>query len=376
MNVTQRILELIRHQGPLSRAEIARRLGVSKPTVSAGVQLLLGAGLVREGGYAESEGGRRAILIDFNAEAGFVIGMDVGGSAARAALADLQGRVLASHQEPTGHGDAAALLAQLGGIKRRLTAQIGVDERRVLAVAVGTPGVIDPVLGMVRYAPNLPALEDPAFIHHIGEALGEQVSLENDVNMATLGEQWQGAGQGLSDFVFVSIGTGLGLGLMMDGRLYRGTAGRAGEFGYAPLLGQPDSNLEELLCGPTLARRHREAGGGGSPEEAFDEALAGRQPGKGVIEGFLEHLSLALATLASLLDPQAIILGGGVGSRCAPFLGELHAKLARLSPILPPLAVSTLRGEAGIYGALAVALQESRPLTLLEGGGEKITENS
>jgi predicted NBD/HSP70 family sugar kinase len=370
-----RILQLIRTSGPFSRAELARRTGLSKPTVSSLAAELLASGLIVETGLAQSEGGRRPVLLAFNDRAGFVIGMDVGGTTARACLATLQGEVLATVREQTAGSSSSFLTAQLRGLTEALCAQAQVPRARVLGVAIGTPGAVDPGSNRVRYAPNLSVLETPGFADALASALGLPVSLHNDVNLAAVGEQAHGAGQGTYTFVFVSIGTGLGFGLVVGGRLHRGEAGRAGELGYLRLSPHDPKTIEEVLCGAGIARRHAEAGGSGRVSDAFDEAEGGRDPGLGVITELFPYLAWLLSALGTLLDPERLILGGGIGQRFAAFAPQLTRSLAQLSPITPPLSFSALGDDAGLHGAVRVALSEAElhlVQSVRKGGEESI----
>lgn len=364
----QLVLDTVRTQGPISRPEIAKRLGVSKPTVSSMVQTLLRADLVVEDGLGPSSGGRPAILIAFNARAGFVIGMDIGGSTARAGIADLNGNVLKSVREDTDTGSEDRFVEQLRRLKARLIEGAPVPPEKVLAVAIGTPGVIDPNMQVVRHAPNLPLLEAPGLIDRLRAALGTALFLHNDVNLAALGERWRGAGRGVDDFAFVSIGSGLGFGLVMGGQLYQGCSGRAGEFGYTPVFAGAAATIEDVVAGPGIGRAHREAGGSGRPEDAFDEADAGIEPGASVIAAFLEQLGWLLAALSTLLDPSRLVLGGGIGRRCASHLAQLRDHVSKQTPFGPDIMVSHLEDDAGLIGAFAVALEESRPLLVRDAG--------
>ena len=362
------IAQLIRIHGRISRAELARQTGLSKPTVSSLVTDLLASNLVVETGLAESEGGRRAVLLAFNDRAGFVVGMDVGGTTARASLATLRGDVLVTLREPTTDAGPEALVAQLKGLITKVCHQAQIPSNQVLSVAIGTPGTIDPVSNQVRYAPNLRALETPGFAAMLASVLGLPVSLHNDVNLAALGEQAQGAGRKVDTFVLVSIGTGLGFGLVIGGQLHQGSAGRAGELGYLRLTPSASATIEDVLCGPGIARRHVAAGGSGRVEDVFDEAERGEEPGLGIVTELISYLAWLLSALGTLLDPELLILGGSVGRRFHAFAPRLAGSFEQLSPITPPLAFSELGDAAGLCGAVSKALTEAEPL--LYGGGD------
>ncbi len=243
----------------------------------------------------------------------------------------------------------------------------------MLGVAIGTPGAVDPVSGHVRYAPNLDVLESPGFATTLASVIGMPVSLHNDVNLAAVGEQAHGEGRGVSTFAFVSIGTGLGFGLVVGGKLHRGSAGRAGELGYLRLTPQSLKTIEDVLCGPGIALRYAEAGGSERAADAFDEAERGQEPGRSVITDLIPHLAWLLSVLGTLLDPERLILGGSIGRRFHAFEPLLVRSFEHLSPITPPLAFSQLGDDAGLHGAVSMALAEAEPL-LYKGGGPRRQE--
>jgi glucokinase len=355
----QVVVDLLRREGPLSRAEIARRCEVSKPTVSGIVAGLLEAGLVVEGGREAQPSGRPGRLLAFNGAAGYVVGADVGGTSTRAVLADLEGRTVAVLREPTDGRSPEALVAQLSGLARRLAADGGVTGR-VAAVAIATPGVIDPARRTIALAPNLRALEADGFLDRLEAELGLPLTTLNDVNAATLGELHEGAAAGLRDVAYVGIGTGLGCGLVLGGELRSGFGGRAGELGLLPYPPGADTTLEDAVSGAGLRRRHAGFGGSGGPEAAFAEADHGREPGASLIDAFLDDLAWALAAVSTLVDPQRIVLGGGIGLRCASRLGDIRARLARLAGFDVDVALARLGDEAGLRGAVATALEPAR----------------
>lgn len=367
--LSQRIVELLRTKGPLSRAELSRLGGVSKPTVSSVVKTLLKANLVFEDGMRDSIGGRPARLLHFNARVGYVIGMDIGGTKARASVADLLGNVLASTSEPTQASHLDAFVAQVQALCRTLLDEINVSEDDLKTIVIGTPGVVNPATGQLEYAHNLPALQEHDALATLHAVFEQPLLIFNDVNLAALGEHWNGAVKNVDDFVFISIGTGLGFGIVHQGELFQGSQQRAGEFGYIPYPPGGRTTLEDVVSGPGIARRHCEAGGSGRPEDIFAEASQNESPGNRIVQDFLDDLAWMIAGVATLLDPQHVVLGGGIGVRCGPYLAALQQRTAELTPIVPKIVVSKLLGDAGLYGAIATALLENRSVaSWLEGG--------
>ena len=380
----QSVVDLLRREGPMSRATIARRCGVSKPTASHVVEILLRAELVIERGHDVAGNGRPGRLVAFNGDAGYVVGMDVGGTTTRAVLANLEGTVVRTIREPTESESPARLVAQIARIVDALadgatpdgatldgaTADAAATANRVLEVAIGTPGVVDRTNRRISIAPNLPALESEGFLDRLEEAVARPLSVMNDVNAATLGELRDGAGATVTDLAYVSIGTGLGFGLAIAREIHHGVGGRAGELGLLAYPPGGTTSLEDHLSGAGVRRRHTRAGGSGNPEDAFLEAEEGREPGASVIAAFMSDLNWALTLVATLIDPDRIVLGGGIGLRCAPHLDTIRASVARSTGYPVDVAVAELGDDAGLMGAVASALEPARSVERLLGGGQ------
>ncbi len=227
------VLEAIRSGAPISRAEISRRAGISKPTVSLALQSLLDAGLVREA-TSEPDGPRYgAVFFEPVPEAALVLGLDVGGRFLRGAICDLRGDVRARLDVEIDGSDAGRVLDQIADLRTRLVTATGLDGALVNGAVVGVPGVVDAERRRIALATSVAGLEGDTFGGDLEQRLGLSVSLENDVNLAALGEHWQGVARGVDDFLFLSIGTGMGAGLVLRGELHRGHNGAAGEVDFA-----------------------------------------------------------------------------------------------------------------------------------------------
>src|SRR2546423_220905 len=317
------VLDLIHGQGPLSRAQVARVSGLSKPTVSLALTGLLEADLVREVGKSRGGGGRGPLLYDLTPAGGWVVGVDIGRKWVRAAIADIAGTIVARRDERARVTSAGTLIGQVGATARRLAAEAGVDWSQVTHATLGSPGVFDPVHGYVAMAPNLPGWGRSGLVQAVREELGTNVSFENDVNLAALAERAFGLGRNVQNFVFLSIGTGIGMALMIDGRLYRGAHGAAGEVAYMP-LGKGDPRdpanrrrgaFEEAAAAAGIVRAARRLGMRPplTPERIFIAARRGNGTAGRVVQGEAALFSLAIATVTPVLVPELVILGGGVG---------------------------------------------------------------
>lgn len=362
------VLELIHRRGPLSRAQVARVSGLSKPTVSLALTGLLDARLVREVGRSRGERGPSALLYELNPSAGWVAGIDVGRVWVRAAIANIAGSVVARRDERARVSSAKTLIGQIGAMARRLAAEAGVRWPDVAQAVLGSPGVFDPVHGYVAMAPNLPGWGRHGLVEAVREELGTNVTFENDVNLAALAEREHGHGRNVDSFVFLAVGTGIGMALVIDGSLYRGAHGAAGEVAYLPLgMGDPrdPSNrrrgaFEEAAAAAGVVRIARKVGytAGTTAEKIFTAAKRGDAAAIKVVRLEAEQLAMAIATITPVLDPELVILGGGIGRNGGDQLLEpIEQELRRLLPFRPRVVVSALSEDAVLQGAIATALE-------------------
>jgi predicted NBD/HSP70 family sugar kinase len=364
------VLDLIHRQGPLSRAQVARVSGLSKPTVSLALTGLLESRLVREVGRSRGERGPSALLYELNPMSGWVVGVDVGRKWVRAAIADIAGNVLVRRDEHAKVRSANTLIGQVGAIARRLAAEAGVKWAQVTHTTLGSPGVFDPAHGYVAMAPNLPGWGRTGLVQAVREELGTNVTFENDVNLAALAERAHGLGRNVQNFVFLSIGTGIGMALVIDGQLYRGAHGAAGEVAYMPIgRGDPrdPSNrrrgaFEEAAAAAGIIRTARRLGMRPplTPERIFVAARRGNAPAVRVVQAEAALLSLAIATVTPVLDPELVILGGGIGRNGDLLVEPIERELRQLLPFRPRVAVSALGEDAVLRGAVATALEIAR----------------
>src|SRR5215211_3820224 len=229
------LLGYLRRAGPSSRPELARIAGLSKPTVSQALANLESAGLVRPVGPATPSLGRTAMLYEVDPTAGYVVGVDIGRAWIRVAAADLSGEIVARRDERNRARSATALVKSVGEVAHEVIAAAGLTWEQVAHTVVGGPGVFDPDSDRLSLAPNVPGWSRPGVMSTLREALRPTVTLDNDANLAAVGERTYGSGRDARTFVYVSVGTGIGMGVIIDGELYRGAHGAAGEVGYLPL---------------------------------------------------------------------------------------------------------------------------------------------
>jgi predicted NBD/HSP70 family sugar kinase len=367
----QAVLEAIFREGPITRPEISSATGLSKPTVGAAVSRLEQAGMIRALGPQHGRRGRSPIAYVVRDNAGFVVGIDIGGTNIRAGAADVFGEPIGDEQQPTTHLGGRAVATQVLEIAGRVAERAGSTHDRILAIGVSTPGVVDQQSGIARLAFNVTedGMLDP--LSAIGGRFGVPVLIDNNVNLAALGEKSFGLARGVSTMVFIGVGAGVGMGIIMDDDLVRGAHGGAGEIGYLPLVGDPfdprhrlHGGLEDEVGAAGILAAFSVARAAGDPDassaqEVFELASRGDAGARSVVEHVAARLGAAIATVCAILDPELVVLGGGIGS--SPLLlSPVRGAAAALVPMTARVETSRLGERAALQGAIAVALHAAR----------------
>jgi predicted NBD/HSP70 family sugar kinase len=360
------VLEQIRADAPISRAEISRRAGISKPTVSLALESLVGAGLVREVAHDPDGPSYGAVFFEPVQEAALVLGLDLGARFLRGAICDLEGRLRARQDVELATPDADSAFASIGSLRDSLVAASGLDADALDGAVVGIPGAVDSVSGRVSLVENVRGLEGRDLRAELTSRLGIPVTIENDINLAAVGERWRGIAQGVDDFAFLSIGTGLGCGVILRGELHRGHNGAAGELDYVragfgdefdPCAGAVSALAASLVgsngTGTSLA----------PPFDAraiFAAARQGDETATAVVGEESRRIALHVVPLAAVTDVALVVLGGGLGANGDLLLGPVRERLSEWLPYPPRVEVSTLGDAAVLTGALAVGLRAAR----------------
>jgi len=363
---TRRIVaEALLHNAPISRADLARTTGLSKQTMSLVIAELERAGWVQAVGIATGGIGRNAVNYEVARDAAYSLGVDVGASKVVAAIADLLGKIVAEAADPTDPRGGRHVLRQIRSLSDRLALENGLDASRIRSVVVGTPGVVDLATGALSLIPNISGLSDISVTRTLAEHYGQEVAIENDVNLAVLGEAWQGCARGCENAAFLALGMGVGLGLIINGKLVRGSAGAAGEIAYLPIGAQTRSSdalavgAFELEVGAAgILRRYHAIGGKpvATVQEVFAALAAGDEAASLVLDATAETIALAIAALQSILDAELVILGGGIGIRPELVMrvqGRMSAVFARKVAI----RASALGARASLVGAVSLAVR-------------------
>ncbi len=293
----------------------------------------------------------------------FIAGVDLGASNVRVVIANADGEVEARRASAYAGGTPEEVLAGIGRTIDDLVRGVWVGAR-VAAIGVCLPGSVDPSEGTVSTAANLPGWGEVRIGRLLGGARGVPVAMENDANAAAVGERWLGAAQGLDDFVFVAMGTGIGAGVVLGGRLHRGAHFLAGEVAFFPMTREQLHHHDWSHClegdagGRAYAAKAVELlGEGARPGEFFDAAAAGDERASAWLRETQDELAMAVVDIAALLDPQAIIFGGGVAmAQGERLLGPVREAALRCLPAQPAIVLSALGADAQILGAVRLAL--------------------
>jgi predicted NBD/HSP70 family sugar kinase len=253
------------------------------------------------------------------------------------------------------------VLDAAGGLCERLVAATGLPADRIDSAVVGIPGVIEARTGRVQLAENVPGLEGTRFGQDLQARLGLPVSVDNDVNLAALGEQWLGVARGVDDFAFLSVGTGLGAGLVLRGELHRGHHGAAGEVDWA--LGAGIERDTDPCAGAVsaLARDLAAAGRQATTLMApypvpaiFEAARRGDPLAREVVREEARRIALHVSPIAAVADVALVVLGGGIGVNGDLLLEPVRTLLVERLPYPPRVETSSLGDAAVLSGALAV----------------------
>ncbi|HEX4751958.1 MAG TPA: ROK family protein [Solirubrobacterales bacterium] len=289
-----------------------------------------------------------------------VLGVDLGGTYLRAAAADDRREIHAEVSEEVGEMTASRLVDRIVELAEDLC------DGSLDAITVGLPAPVS-WSGEVGHVVNLPALSGMPVGPMLERELGLPVVVENDVNLAALGEQRSGSAGGTEDMVFIGVGTGVGMGIVAGGRILHGAHGGAGELGRLPLDAERVGTgpgelgpLEEVAGGAGLARRwsahiSRDADG----REVYAAAAAGDPVAVGLLESQAAALAMGVRAVHALLDPELVVFGGGIGSRPDVFRSVEQVLASRPLP-LPSLAQSILGDRASLLGAVEAALDATK----------------
>ena len=374
----ERVVRAVRLAGSLTQAEIARTTGLSAATVSNIVRELRDNGTVQV--TPTSSGGRRARSVALSGDAGIVVGVDFGHSHLRVAVGNLAHQVLAEQSEPIDvDASASQGFDRAEQLVARLVESTGISRDKVLGVGLGVPGPIDVESGTLGSTAILPGWSGINPRQELTDRLGVPVQVDNDANLGALGELVWGGGRGVKDLAYIKVASGVGAGLVVDGRIYRGPGGTAGEIGHITL----DESGPVCRCGNrgcletfTAARYVLELLRGSHGEGLTIPKMVqlGREGDPGcrrVIGDVGRHIGMGVASLCNILNPSRVVLGGDLAEAGELVLGPIRESVSRYAIPSAAQRLSVVPGALGaraeVLGALALVLSEMGDSTLLDG---------
>lgn len=333
------IQAIVAANAPVSRAELARELGLSKQTLSEITSLLEQSQWIQPVGRKQGALGRAAVSYELNPNACYVVGAILEGEQYTIGLADMRGNLRSKKEgklTPKAQSDSAALSDCLVNLVHGLVEDAGISGDLVRHMVIGCPGVVDQVSMHVHHSPNLPSLQGLDLRNILSHKFNCAVQLDNDLNLHAYGEYRYGCSQKTLSSVFIGLGSGIGMGIMLDKQIWRGARGGAGEIGYMPVDRQPQS---------AEARRR-------GALECSLSAIDGPQ----AADALARDCAFALACIVPILDPEIVVIGGTKGDD-----PELHARLGgwldKFSVEKINVRRSALGADAGLRGAIAMGVQ-------------------
>lgn len=360
------VLKSIEKNGSISRADICKIIGLTAPTVSDIVKDLIERGIVDEIGKGDSSGGKKPILLELNPKAAYMLAVDLGREdGIRAALMDLSNNIVEERPGPKIELLKGKELKQALNITvNDLIKEGDVPSGKILGICIGVPGIIDFKMKKITIAPYLNwevSLQDLAL-----EEIEIPTTIENDVNLMALGERAKGIAQGVNNFVFIGERIGIGAGIVTNGKLYTGANNAAGEVGYLLIDLKYDYKdnkgygcFEKLASYKAIMERARKKMVDKTVRavDVFEVAARGNSIAIGIVRETLKFLAYGISNICCVLDPELVVIGGGISILPDDFLEEIRANIRDVIPLLPRIEFSKL-GEDGVLVGAAVKVLE------------------
>jgi predicted NBD/HSP70 family sugar kinase len=367
-----RIVDALRHDGPASRADIARQTGLSPSTVSSVIAELQSAGLVVESTLAPAgRQGRPAAQLTLDPSGGAAVGLDFDHDKIRVAVSDLARTVLAEASVRVDvDQDATEALEQASELVARVLDEGGVDPDQVIGAGMALPGPVDHARGALHQSPILSGWAGVDAASELERRIGFPVHLDNDANLGALAEVTLGAGRSVRSAAYVQMSSGIGAGLIVDGRPYHGHRGIAGEIGHVLVDEQGlicrcgnRGCLETLASGPAMLALLRPSHGELTVDRMIEMARDGDPGGRRVIADAGRAVGQVVAGLCNLFNPEMVVVGGDLSAAGELLLDPLRESIDRYALPAATEKLEVVAGELGeranLLGALALAIAQS-----------------
>lgn len=382
-----KVLNLIRERGGISRADLAKKSGISAPTITRIVDSLIREeGLVRDVGEGVSSGGRKPVLLEFAGLDNFVIGIDLGSTSIYGVLANLNAEIIADVSCPTGVGEGFALvMKRTREVITELLHDSAIQGKRIFGIGIAVAGLINRYKNVIEYSPDF-HWRNADIIAALQPGIDIPIIFDNVTRVMALGERCYAVGSKVKNFIVVNIGYGIGAGIIIDGKPFYGPRGMAGEFGHitleknSPVLCECGNHgcLEALASGRAIAEAAREALENGTASMLtemcggqYDEITAamvaeaanrGDRPAQRIFYQAAEYIGIGISGLVNLFSPEMVIIGGGVAQAgdllfdtVRHIVAERSMQAITRNLIIRPASFGS---KAAVMGAVALILNE------------------
>jgi predicted NBD/HSP70 family sugar kinase len=370
------VLDTLRAHGALHAAEIARHIGLSKPTTADILRSLIDTGLIQEYTPGEDDPKRARSVYEAVSDLKVSLAIDIGSRFIRAAVGDLNEKMLAETSVAVKSLALKDLIAVMHTAVNTVLKESGYSLKDVASLVVGTPGVVDQNTGIVAIAGTIAALDGVNLAELLKKQFGIAPTVENDINLVTVAEQAAGHGRGVENFAVLSVGSGLGSGLVLNGKMHRGHRGAAGEIFYVPFGDPLDTHrdatnpsgdrIAELTRGLAKKFKNSTLQEPYSTVDILKAAKDGDDLAQAVVKLEAERIALYVAAISAVTDVELVVLSGGIGRQASFFLEPIKKLVSAVVPFPPRIEVSTL-GDTGILvGALNIATANSCDAVFLD----------
>ncbi len=362
----EEILRVLQKDGPMSRADLRRAIGISFPAITNNVNKLIHKGLVIELGEANNAMGRKATLVAFNSTRSYLIGVDVGRSNIRAICIDLSGNTLAMCEHKINIEED--VFSQVKSTIYNVIKEAQIDISEVTAIGVGIPGIYDKATGKHMLNPFSYGWSNGSLYKYLEEEFKVKIYMENSVNLGLIGEQWQGACKGYKNVAYINFGVGFGSALILNGKLVRGHNGAFGEMGYMILEQDKliretsdEGALEQLIPSGeinSIIKKMYKSGDTIIMSDVLDKLK--NSPGGLSSEKLVNYFAMAIINLISITNPEIVIIAGRLGCALYKENDEIINKAIKINvPFAPKIYLTKLNEKANVIGAAALALKNA-----------------
>jgi len=351
------VFHAIRLNAPISRAQLSREVGLTRPTISSALVTLKQAGLIRESQPIPDQPHYGATYFEMVPEVAYFVAAEVDGMRVRLVLGNAAGRRLATRDSYRAVTRPEQLVTHLADSAHEICAEAGLPLSHISMLVVGVPATVRPDTGLLR-SRSFSLLDQYAFGPALCQQLSKPVVVDSDVNLAAVGEQSHGAAVGVKDFAYLNMGNRVATGIVLDNQVWRGAHGSAGDIGEH----EPELGVAAFVRLAGQLMQGRRVGFGPTPTAVFDAAIRGDVVARQIITEHAARIADSIAATCRVLDLDLVVLGGTIGHRCKPILNRIKNLLRDRIAFPPELAASPLTASAVRTGACTVGAREAMEL--------------